>query len=169
MVFDRYRLGETDTLIELHTAAENHQLALELVSQAEKEVLIATYDLDAPVFSHEDFTEALSKLVRRHRNAEAKILLQRPNKVLKQGHRLIPLAQRLSSSIHIHRPAPEHSDYLETFMVVDGIGYFKRQQSDRYEGMAAFKAPISARDLRDLFCTMWERSAAEPQLRRLQI
>lgn len=169
MDLNGYTLGESEELIELHTAEENHDVALELVRQAKREVYIASYDLDAAVFSHEDFIDALSTLVRGHRNAQAQILLQRHDKVIKHGHRLIPLAHRLSSSIHIHRPAPEHRNYIETFMVVDGIGYFKRQQSDRYEGLASFKAPIVARDLRDLFLTMWERSAPEPQLRRLQI
>lgn len=169
MQFDGFNLGETETPIEYHTAEENHQVAFELVRQAKREVLIASYDLDAPVFSHEDVIDALSKLVRSHRNAVAHILLQKPNKVIKHGHRLIPLAHRLSSSIHIHQPAPEYSDYIETFMVVDGIGYFKRQQADRYEGVASFKAPLAARDLRDLFLTMWERSTPEPQVRRLQI
>lgn len=169
MQLEGYNLGETETLIEYRTAEENHAVACELVRQAKREVLIASYDLDAPVFNHEDFIDALSTLVRRHRNAQAQILLQKSNKVVKHGHRLIPLSHRLSSSIHIHRPGPEHRDYIETFMVVDGIGYFKRQQADRYEGVAAFKAPIVARDLRDLFLTMWERSAPEQELRRLQI
>lgn len=169
MNLDTYTLGESEENIELTTADENRDVALELVRQAEREVYIVSYDLDAPVFSNEAFIEALSSFVRNKRRAHAQILLQQPNKVVKLGHRLIPLAQRLSSSIHIHRPGPEHRDYLETFMVVDGIGYFKRQLADRYEGLASFKAPIVARDLRDLFLTMWERSAPESQVRRLQI
>lgn len=169
MKLDTYTLGESEGIIELTTADENRDVALELVRQANREVYIVSYDLDAPVFSNEDFVEALSSFVREKRRAHAHILLQKPNKVVKQGHRLIPLAQRLSSSIHIHQPGPEHRDYFETFMVVDGIGYFKRQLADRYEGLAAFKAPIVARDLRDLFLTMWERSTPESQVRRLQI
>ncbi len=169
MNMDTYTLGESEENIELTTADENRDVALELVRQAEREVYIVSYDLDAPVFSNEAFVEALSSFVRNKRRAHAQILLQQPNKVVKLGHRLIPLAQRLSSSIHIHRPGPEHRDYFETFMVVDGIGYFKRQLADRYEGLASFKAPIVARDLRDLFLAMWERSTPEPQVRRLQI
>lgn len=169
MNLDSYTLGVSEGNIELTTADENRDVALELVRQAEREVYIVSYDLDAPVFNTEAFSEALSAFVRDKRRAHAHILLQKPDKVVKQGHRLIPLAQRLSSSIRIHRPGPEHHDYYETFMVVDGIGYFKRQLADRYEGIASFKAPIEARDLRDLFLTIWERSAPEPQVRRLQI
>lgn len=169
MNLDRYTLGESEEDIELTTAEENRDVALELVRQAKREVYLVSYDLDAPVFSNEEFIEALSVFVRDNNRAHAHILLQRPDKVVKEGHRLIPLAQRLSSSIRIHRPAPEHSDYIETFMVVDGIGYFKRQLADRYEGIASFKAPILARELRDRFLTMWQRSSPESQVRRLQI
>jgi hypothetical protein len=169
MDLDDYTLGESEALIDLSTAKENREVALELVRQARREVYIATYDLDAPVFSQAAFIEALSSFVRRHRHAQANVLLQKPDKAIKHGHRLVTLAQRLESSIHIHRPAPEHRDLVETFMVVDGIGYFQRQLADRYDGVASFKAPIIARDLRDLFLTMWERSAPEQQLRRLQI
>lgn len=169
MNVDRYTLGESEDDLALSTAEENRDLALALVRQARREVYIVSYDLDAPVFSNEAFVEALSDFVRITKRTQAHILLQRPNRAVKEGHRLIPLAQRLSSSIRIHRPAPEHSDYFETFMVVDGIGYFKRQQADRYEGIASFKAPIIARELRDQFLTMWERSSPESQVRRLQI
>ena len=169
MNLDSYTLGQSEEIIELGTADENRDIALEMVRQANREVYIASYDLDEPVFSTEAFIEAMSAFVRDKPRAHARILLQKPDKVIKQGHRLIPLAQRLSSSIHIHRPGPEHRDYSETFMVVDGIGYFKRQLADRYEGVASFKAPILARDLRDQFLTMWERSAPESQVRRLQI
>lgn len=164
-----YTLGQSELNIELTTAEENRHVALELVSQARREVYITTWDLDAPVFSNEDFAEALSRFVRGSRHTHAHILLQNPDKAIKQGHRLLTLAQRLSSHIRIHRPGPEHRDYAETFMVVDGIGYFKRLLADRYEGIASFKAPIAGRDLRDLFVTMWERSSPETQVRRLQI
>lgn len=166
---DGNRLGESEGNIELTSAAENREIALQMVSQARREVYIATWDLDAAVFSNQEFVEALSRLVRDSRHAHVHILLQTPDKAVKQGHRLITLAQRLSSRIRIHRPAPEHQDNLESFMVVDGIGYFKRPLADRYDGIASFKAPIAARDLRDQFLAMWERSEPEIQVRRLQI
>lgn len=164
-----YTLGQSEENIDLTTAEENCEVALELVRQARREVYIMSYDMDAPVFSTREFVEALSAFVRKGTRTHAHILLQKPDKAVKQGHRLIPLAQRLSSNIRIHHPAPVHSDVVETFMVVDGIGYFRRPVADRYEGIASFKAPVVARDLRDLFLTMWERSAPESQVRRLQI
>lgn len=164
-----YTLGHSEGDIELTTVEENRRVALELVSQARREVYIVSYDLDAPVFSNQEFVEALSSFIRGSHHAHAHILLHTPDKAVKHDHRLITLAQRLSDRIHIHQPAPEHRDYIETFLVVDGIGYFKRTLPDRYEGIASFKAPITGRDLRDRFVAMWEHSTPEPEVRRLQI
>jgi hypothetical protein len=169
MQLDGYTLGEDDTLLELGSSADNHAVALELVRQARREVCIMSYDLDPLVYSHDDFVEAVSAFVRQSRQATARVLVQKSNKAVTQGHRLVPLAHRLSSSISLHKPGFEHRDFFEAFIVVDGIGFLKRQLADRFEGVASFKAPIEGRDLRSLFNTMWERSEPDPQLRRLQI
>lgn len=169
MRFEGYTLGDNDTLLELDSAKDNHDVALELVRQAKREVCIMSYDLDPQVYSHSDFVDTLSAFVRQSRQATARILVQKSDKAVKQGHRLVPLAHRLSSSISLHKPGYEHRDFFEAFMVVDGIGILKRQLADRFEGIASFKAPIEGRDLRSLFNTMWEQSEPDPQLRRLQI
>ncbi|MGM0595319.1 MAG: hypothetical protein ACQETD_12365 [Pseudomonadota bacterium] len=169
MNLDGYILGETDQSLTFTTAQENHDLALAMIRQAKREVVIMSYDLDPLILSHEDISDALSRFVRQSRQAEARILVQRSDKVVKKGHRLIPLAHRLSSSISLNRPGFDHRDNFESFMVVDGIGYYKRLLADRFEGIANFKAPLEARDLSALFKEMWERSEPDPQLRRLQL
>lgn len=166
---DAHTLGRSDAQLELESAGENLATLLAMVQQARREVYIVSYDLDPAIFSQQAFVEALSAFVRRGRKAHARFLVQNSNRAVKQGHRLIPLAHRLSSSISLHKPGFEHRDYSEAFVVVDGIGYIRRQYAERFEGVASFKAPIEARDLRALFITMWEQSEPDPQLRRLQL
>jgi len=162
-------LGESTALLALSSAEDNFDVALHLVRQARREVYVVTHDLDPAVFSQEAFVEALSAFARQSRYAHARFLIRSSERAVKEGHRLIPLAQRLSSRISLHNPGFEHRDFVEAFMVVDGIGYIRRQLADRFEGEASFKAPIKGRDLRDQFLEMWERSTPDPQLRRLQI
>lgn len=169
MNLDGYKLGETDTLIELETAAENHDVALELIRQARQEICIVSYDLDPLILSHEDITEALSELVRNSRMARVRVLVVNSAKVTKRTHRLVLLAQRLSSRISVHKPGHQYRDYSEAFILADGIGYIRRQLADRFEGVASFKAPLECRDLLALFDAMWEHSELDPQLRRLRI
>lgn len=164
-----HTLHEDDTRIELESAQQNHDIALSMFNQARREILIATQDLDAAVLDQDDIIDALSRFARDNRYSEVRILLQNPDKVIHHGHRLLTLAQRLSSSIQIHKPAEEHQGMLEAYMVVDGIGFIRRPLADRYEGLASFKAPIEGRDLRAHFIKLWERSEPETRLRRLQL
>ena len=164
-----HTLHEDDSHIELLDAAQHHQLALEMFRQARREIFILSHDLDAPVLDHADIVEAISQFARDNRYSEVRILLQTPDKANQHGHRLVTLAQRLSSSIHIHKPGPEHQGIIDAYMVVDGNGVIKRPQADRYEGLACFKAPIEGRDLRAHFIKLWERSEPEIKLRRLQL
>ena len=164
-----YILGETDRPIELGTAGEHHEVALAMIRQARREVYLLSHDLDAAILDHEDIVLALSAFARDNRFSHVHILLQTPEKAMRHGHRLVGLAQRLSSSIHIHQPAEEHRGFCESFMVVDGIGVIHRPLADRYEGIANFKTPIEARDRRAEFIRMWEHSTPEIRLRRLQL
>lgn len=164
-----YTLNDDSEDIEISGAEQNRQLALELARQARHEILIASYDLDTRIYSNQDFIDTLSTFVRTHRYAHVHILVWNKEPAVKHGHRLIELAQRLSSRIKIHEPDPVHAEFIESYMVVDGIAYFRRPQADCMEGVACFHAPIIARDLKDHFHTMWERSTPSSEFRRLGI
>lgn len=155
--------------IEFSTAAENRQLALELVSRAKREILIASYDLDPALYSNSEFVDAVASFSRTNRRSHTHVMVWKTGPAVKQGHRLINLAHRLSSSIKINTPDKVHADFIESFMVIDGIAYFRRPLADRFEGIANFNAPIIARDLRDHFHSMWERSTPSSEFRRLGI
>ncbi len=162
-------LGVSTELLELGGARDNYHVALEMVRQAKREVYIVTPDLDPSIYGEEAFIEALSSFARQSHHAHARFLIKNSNKAIKQGHRLIPLAHRLGSRISLHHPGFEHHSFMEAFMVVDGIGYIHRQQADRFDAEASFKAPLKSRDLRILFLEMWARSEPDPQLRRFRI
>lgn len=164
-----YTLDEGNNTIELHSAGQNREVALALAQQARHEILIASYDLDTLLYSNSEFVDALSAFVRSHRNAQVQILTWQAKQVARHGHRLIDLAQRLNSSISIHEPDKVHAEFIESFMVVDGTGYFRRPFADRFEGSASLHAPLIARDLKERFISMWERSTPSSEFRRLRI
>lgn len=155
--------------IEFSGAEQNRQLALQLAQRAEREILIASYDLDSRLYSNQDFVDTLSAFVRAHRNAHVHILVWKNEPAVKHGHRLIELTHRLSSRIKIHEPDPVRAEFIESYMVVDGIAYFRRPLAERLEGIACFHAPIIARELKDHFYSMWERSTPSSEFRRLKI
>lgn len=164
-----FTLDENRDELEFSSAEENRQLALALAQQASHEILIASYDFDSRIYSNQEFVDALSAFVRGHRNAQVHILVWHPSSAVKQGHRLIELTQRLSSSIKIHQPDRVHAEFIESYMVVDGTAYFRRPLTDRSDGTGSLHAPLIARDLKEQFIAMWERSTPSSEFRRLRI
>lgn len=164
-----FTLDDKPETIEFSTAEENRRLSLSLAQQARHEILIASYDFDTRIYSNQEFVDALAAFVRAHRNAHVDILVWQTKPAVKQGHRVIDLAQRLSSSVRIHEPDKVHAEFIESYMIVDGIAYFRRPLADRFDGIGSLHAPLIARDLKEQFHAMWERSAPCSEFRRLRI
>ncbi len=164
-----YLLGITNGDMALHTIEQNRTTALTMAQQAHRYIQIATRDMDALLYDNVPFIDALAALARRHAKCHIDILVWDSMAAVKQGHRLITLAQRLSSNVQIRKPSDEHAKYTEAFLVADGVGYMSRNLAERYEGIASFHAPLQARNLSQLFATMWEKATPDPQLRRLHI
>ncbi|UCB55255.1 MAG: hypothetical protein JSW45_01590, partial [Thiotrichales bacterium] len=68
-------------------------------------------------------------------------------------------------------PAREHRNEISTFMIADDIGILHRPRtsSNNYDAVVNHKAPLRARELRDYFDEMWERSTPDSRIRRLYI
>ena len=164
-------LGESNEEIQLDTAAENRDAAISLAEQARFSLNIFSRDLDPRVFDNAEFERCVFKLARTHRSTDIRILVCDSTLAVSQGHCLIRLAQKLTSSVHIHNPATEHRRELSTFMLVDGTGLLYRPQSTsrNYEALVNFMSPQRAGELHDFFNEMWERSTPDSQIRRLYI
>ena len=162
-------LGEDESLIQFSSMHENRALALEMAQQARRHIYIMSRDLDAHIYNTADFEEALAKLARESQHTHIHILVHNSEPAIKHGHRLINLAQRLTSKVKIHNPHEEHAEYNEAFLIVDDTAYIKRKLAERYEGVACFKAMKVANDLSEFFNEMWEHSEPDSQCRRLLI
>jgi hypothetical protein len=164
-------LGEHNEEIQLDTASENRATVISLAEQARSSLVLYTRDLDARVFDNADLERCLFNLARTHRSTRIRILVADSSQAVNRGHRLIRLAQKLTSSVLIHNPAREHRGEIATFMVVDGIGLLHRPRttSNNYDAIANFKAPQRAGELNDYFDEMWERSTPDSRIRRLYI
>mgnify|MGYP001818174583 FL=1 len=164
-------LGENNEEIHVDTAEANRNTVISLAEQAKSGINLFSQDLDPKVFDNADFEQSIFNLARKHRSARIRILAQDSTRAAQQGHSLIRLAQKLTSSVFIHNTAREHKGEISTFMVVDGTGYIYRPRSTsrNYDAVFSFMAPQRAAELDDLFNDMWERSTADTQIRRLYI
>jgi hypothetical protein len=157
--------------IALETALENRDAVVSLVQQASSSISLFSRDLDPRVFDNAEFERALFNLARKHKSTDIRILVQDTSIAIRQGHCLIRLAQKLTSSVFVHNPAKEHSREQSTFMIVDNTGmlYRPRSASNSYTAAVNHNAPQRAGELNDYFDEMWERSTPDSQIRRLYL
>jgi len=99
-----------------------------------------------------------------------RILVLDPEALLSRSdHRLVNLALRVSSYVEIRRPGPDHVEFNEAMLIADRKGVIHRKQSDRYEGVANFHAPVRAAHLSENFESIWTHAEPDPHFRRLML
>lgn len=162
-------LGEDATPIRFDTRARNRALAAAMVAQAHRAIAVFTPDLEADIYDDADLIAALTRLAVASPMTHVRVLVRDPAPAVKRGHRLIETARRFTSSIRLHRAAPEHRDLPEAFLVADEAGYLYKPVPGRFEGEACFRAGARCRELLKRFDEMWEVSEPDPELRRLHI
>lgn len=154
----------------IESLAQAQDIALKIASQARRRLWLYSRDLDPYLYATSAMLEALKRFAIESRGGELRILLQDPTSPLRNNHPLIPLAQRLSSSILIRVPEFEQDlQYPAAFLIDDRGGYLMRPLGSRYEGTANLYAPGRQRQLREYFEQVWERSLPDPGLRPVHI
>lgn len=164
--FAKLTLKKFSRTVEIDTSEGCRLASLSMASQARRSIEIVSRHLDPPVYDNQEFEDAMTKLVVRSQHARARILVLQPDTVVKQGHRLVNLTQRLTTFMEMRVPAPEHADYLGAFMIVDDVGIVYRPHGDRFEGTAKFDNRVAAMDSKRQFEDMWSSAMPDPNLRR---
>ena len=166
-----YKLGETDAEVELTTAEENRIAAVSLVKQAGYSIDIFSQDLDAEIYDSKEFERSVFELARKHPSTRIRILVQDSRRAAHNGHRLIRLAQSLTSSVFIHTPSPQYKDEQRAFLIVDRLGLLYRvgTANRNYKASVNFKSPRRAGELSDYFDEAWEHSSPDVQTRRIHM
>ncbi|MDG1206529.1 MAG: GNAT family N-acetyltransferase [Pseudomonadales bacterium] len=164
-----YRLGEDNRLLLLRKEEEFRQVIVEMCKQAVHSLRILSPVLDHKLFDNDELMEICSALARRNRYTEIQILLYDPHRVIKNGHALLEISRRLSSSISIKLVHPELRQLNHEYILVDGAGVIHRQDSEAYEGSANFRDVTENNRFGRQFRSRWESGLFDPNLRRLKI
>lgn len=164
---DGLELGTSSEELETETSEDCRRLALLMASQAQHRIRIISRHLDPPIFNNEEFVEAVKHLVLKRTASRVEIIVKDSGPLMRRGHRLVALAQRLSSYIEIRKPGRPHSAYNGGVLVVDACGYLNRTFADRYEGSACCNDSRTCKALTEHFQEMWQAGEPDPNLRRL--
>jgi hypothetical protein len=89
--------------------------------------------------------------------------------VVKNGHALLDISRKLSSSISLKIVDPELRQLNCEFVLVDNTGLIYRQDVERYEGIANFRDITENNRLGRQFNAAWESGLQDPDLRQLTL
>lgn len=167
--FENFMLGVTQVEVQIDARELNIAAAHKLASSAAHNLNIMTRTLNHQVYDRVDIVEAFSTFIHRSRNSNIRILIFDSTNIVKNGHRLINLADRAPSKISFRKLPSECTVYNESFITADGKGYLHNPQSDRYEGSVNFLDITRCTELDKIFTDYWHQSEPVADLRRVSI
>jgi len=139
--------------------------SVRLISQARRQLCIQTPDLEASCYDTLEVEAAIKRLLLGNPRHRVRLLINDSASAVRQGHRLIALAQRLTSNLLIRRP-PTDQQPDGACLIVDDLALLRRTSSApngfvRYGDRAAVKVQ------QQVFDRLWAISQPDQELRRM--
>ncbi|AVP97038.1 GNAT family N-acetyltransferase [Ahniella affigens] len=157
-------------VLQVDRAASVRAAAIEIAKSARHGLCLASRELEFELYDDETFIEALKAVALSGRGALVRLLIDDVRLALERDHRLIQLAQRLSSKIEVRRPNPEYAgNDRPALLLNDQGGWLKRQDPSRYDGEYALNDRPRLRELQLAFDRLWERAEPETRIRALKM
>ncbi|MEE4246757.1 MAG: hypothetical protein V2I33_15200 [Kangiellaceae bacterium] len=162
-------LGISNHDFHLDRASELKLVSFRMMSQAKRQINIFSRDLDPRILNDRSLERALTKFCRRSRFARVKILIHDPKAIQRQDHRLISLAQNLSSYVTIKAVAKDYLELPFTYYTVDDYGLMYRTVHDDYSTKINFYQPLRVKELNKQFEEIWQQSRVASEFRTLSL
>jgi hypothetical protein len=156
-----------------HAIGGREELAtarLQLLAATRYKLAVHLPTLPADAFNTPAELAELRRIATSGRNADIRIVLGDVGAALRAGHRLIDLAQRLPSAIHIRTPANEDDSgpvNAALWLLNDTYGYVFLPEASRPDGRAAINDGPGQAPLLIDFEQIWERAEPASQLQPL--
>lgn len=154
----------------IEDAAGAIAVASALIRQSRASLRVYSRELDPGLLDAPAVLEALRHFATSVRGAEVQVLLHDSSAPQRALAPILPLAQRLPSVFAFRAvSAAVDKAYASAYIANDAGGYYFRPLGHRFDGEADVHGPGRARQLRDSFARVWERSRPCTELRALGI
>lgn len=164
-----YTLGRDNQILLLRREEEFARVIVEMARQARRNLRIYSPMLDHKLYDQAALREICSSLARKNRYTTVEILIYDSNRIIKNGHALLGISRKLSSSIAIRIVHPDYRQTNHEYVLADGYGIVYRTDPELYEGYANFHDVSGNNRLGREFQIAWESSLSDPNLRQLKI
>jgi len=148
--------------------AEAVAITTAVVAQARRALVVYSRALDPGLWDAPAVVEGLRRFATHRAGARVQVLLQDAGTPQRALAPLIGLGQRLPS-VFAFREVQDPVDlpYTAAFVANDDHGYYYRPLGHRFDGEAGLAHAARARQLREEFSQMWERSRPVSEYRAL--
>lgn len=141
--------------------------ALLLITQARRELTLYSTDFEPWLYSHQETADACKNFLLGSPHNRLRILLHDSSRMLQEGHRLLPLIERLSSRAEVRLVSQHHEQFPGCWLGCDNHSLLLRQFPERFEGTLYQQAPRIARRQLEYFDAMWAVARPDINLRRM--
>ena len=153
----------------LSSMQDFQEQSLKLLNQSRRTIAILSSELDEAIYGNDEFIHALSGFVGDSRHAQVQILVKNTKPIIKTGHKLAKLHQRLSSKILFRKLTVEPDNNEMGFMLCDTDALLYKNDDRVYQGFANFNAAVEVKRFREIFDYVWQYGETEPELQVLHI
>lgn len=160
-----FLLGSHEQLERFEQPQEARSHFLALIQQARRTLCLYCNDLEPWLCNHASIQEACTRFLLSSPRTHLRILLRDSSRAVREGHTLLRLSRRLSSSLHIRKLNPDLPAEDLTYLIVDDRGLFLCPQLDQSGGYALYSDPARVRQRRAQFEQDWDNSVGDPNLR----
>ncbi|MBK8285030.1 MAG: hypothetical protein IPK97_09160 [Ahniella sp.] len=151
-------------------AADVRSFAVLVARGARHQLMLSTRELEFDLFDNDEFIDAVKAVALAGRNVCVRLLVDDIRVAVERDHRLVQLAQRLSSKIEVRRPNVEWSGSDRPALVLnDAGGWLKRNDPTRFDAEGALLDRPRQRELQLAFDRIWEHAEPETRIRLLKM
>ena len=141
--------------------------ALHVLTSAQRECALLSYELDPRLYGSEAFADAARQFVLAHERARLRVLINR-SELARQGHRLVELARRVPSRVEIRQLLPERQrECRDDLLMADHHSLLHRREPQALEARLCLQSPLDVQPHRAEFQRWWDESPIAPDLRVL--
>ena len=162
------RKGNTENDIQLNSAQEISAAVIHATEKTLRTIKIFTPDLEAETYNNDELRKQLLAFTQGNRHAQIQILVDDISAALRSGHKLIGLAQQLSSIVTI-KDTP--ADYLGThisFILFDQAGFIFKSNNTSHSAISS-NCKNRSNKLHAFFTSAWDQAEQNIHTRRLSI
>jgi len=162
------RKGNIENDIHLNSAEEISAAVINATENTLRTIKIFTPDLEAEIYNNDELRKQLLIFTQGNRHAKIQILVDDISNALHNGHKLIGLAQQLSSIVTIEDTPAEYLSTHISFVLFDQAEFIYKPDNTSHSAISS-NCKNRSNKLYEFFTSVWDQAEQNSHTKRLRI